>query len=411
MKKTKISYAKRIDDYDLFDFIDDFLSISLLLASIYMIPASGGLSILSSIGIAQGLFHVKDQVINIRDYVNVEEDGTYIINEEFIQAVLTAAQNLEEQGFKNYRSCLNSSGNYVYRGISSFYENAVPNSPLVSVIYTYEGLERLACVNGWIKEIDHNFNTINISYKLYKNGKYSYSGNSYAVYYWFNDSLASDFFLTMSMPMFNTLEDAEAAYKTNNFSNALNYREKPWFSKGASYIPTYTGGSVRVSRNVIININQKISSVASNESLSTDEKIAILQEYIHTGISGDTGNDGGSGGGDSGSNGSDSDNGNSDDNDSGSSDKDYDDNKDLPPGTELSDTNLWLKKIYLKVCQIYSKNSDSSRQSVNNAAKSIEELTEMLTKSPSTITTDLDNNKGQLENISEQESSNLSGSA
>lgn len=70
---------------------------------------------------------------------------------------------------------------------------------------------------------------------------------------------------------------------------------------------------------------------------------------------------------------------------------------------DMATTNNWLSKIYSKVSQISDKLSSSASQSMSEVVESIENLQKMLKKYLSEITGDLDDIKGQLEEMSEQE--------
>ncbi len=78
---------------------------------------------------------------------------------------------------------------------------------------------------------------------------------------------------------------------------------------------------------------------------------------------------------------------------------------------DLSTTNSWLSKIYAKVSQIFDKMSDGSdgtggsilQKGLDSILVKLDELSGMLKKYLSEITGDLDDIKGQLENMTEQE--------
>lgn len=300
--------------------------------------------------------------VTIGKYIYENSDGTYTISPEFVQAVMDAAQRLEDQGFNNYSSLKNSLGRYEYRGASTFIENQ-PARDSFSVTYSLESEKRLVCVDGtaWHINSDGSLsNSYDFDYKMYRNGQYYTSGRR-SVWYWFNDSAVLEFSLGMNMPMYNTMDEAKVAVSSGDYSDALNYRERQIFRRHSSYTPTYSGGAVTVNRTVIENISQKIVEVDEDASLTDDQKIEELQEYIRTG--GNTGG-GGTGG--------------------GSGDTDYEDNKDLPAGTDLTDTNSWLKKIYLKVCQIYDRMNlaveDAEQTALAKIQESLDEIIVQLKK-------------------------------
>lgn len=114
---------------------------------------------------------------------------------------------------------------------------------------------------------------------------------------------------------------------------------------------------------MINNINQKIAEVDSDDSLTDDQKIEILQQYIYSGGTSGTG-----GGG----------------SENYPGHTDYDDNKDIPPGNDLTDTNSWLKKIYLKVCQIYDRMHETvvctGHIALDSIQSKLDEISETLKK-------------------------------
>ena len=77
---------------------------------------------------------------------------------------------------------------------------------------------------------------------------------------------------------------------------------------------------------------------------------------------------------------------------------------------DLSTTNNWLSKIYTRLGDILAKISESAGQSMNDVVEGIENLKKMLEKYLKTITSDLDDIKGQLEDMSEQEFNDKSDS-
>lgn len=335
-----------VDDYDLKDAIEDIINVALVVGGIVSIPASGGLTALGFLSILGGLLGATDSIENIQNYITDNGDGTYTIDESLIQAVMDAAEELDKQGFNNYHALKNSLGNYVYHGAETFTQG----NYVYSVTYSYEGTERLVCAGGWICDIDNDFDSVRITYKFYNNGNCESISSKPSTFHWFNDSNLSNYALGMNMPLYNTVQDAKSAYEKNDYSDALNYREKPIFRRHSSYTPTYTGGPVTVHRTVIDNINSEITKVDADDSLSDDQKIEILQQYIFSGGASITPTP-----------------------PPAPSDPDYDDNKDLPSGTDLTDTNSWLKKIYLKVCQIYAKMNAAVEDAEDAALAKIQE--------------------------------------
>ena len=415
MKKTKLSLLNRIfvlfcslflltssiflsystvvyADYDDFDFGVSVANVSLIILGLLETGFSGGT--LTPVAAGQIIVALTSEGKHIYDYLSDNGDGTYTINEEFIQAVMDAAEKLEAQGFTDKDIIKQKNERYQFHYVVTSSQNYHNN------VYgcMYEGVidmnGRAACM---VSPYDFYPGSFLFS-------KFYAIKSSHIVEYErikFNDGYTRDLGNAMifgetygaNVPIFSDA-DSLNDYLANGtgYKDALNYREKPIFRRHSAYTPTYSGGSVRVTRNVIDNINSKIAEVDSDDSLTDDQKIEILQQYILTGETGGTGGTGGSG--------------------SGDKDSDYDDNKDLLPGTDLIDTNSWLKKIYLKVCQIYDKMS----LAVENFKKFfifedapginmryITSLFERMLEQLRGISDDLGDIKGQLADMSEQE--------
>lgn len=164
-----------------------------------------------------------------------------------------------------------------------------------------------------------NSRKANLTQEIYLNGKFER--------YYYNVNVVGGSGCTyayVNVPVFRTIEDALSAFDSGNFSTALNYKKRPHFRRHSTYMSTYTGGPVTVNRTVIDGIDQKITEVDADDSLTDDEKIEVIRKYILTG--------------------------GSDDSDPATPPRDPE--EDTPAGTDLSDTNSWLKKIYLKVSAI-----------------------------------------------------------
>lgn len=365
MSYNRIVHAE--DDYDLKDSIEDIINIALVAGGIASIPASGGLTALGFLSIVGGVLGATDSMENIYDYITDNGDGTYTINEEFVQAVLDAAEKLEEQGFtdKDIIKQKNDRYDLHYEVVCS---EATCFQHYDKVTIKYEGLIFMngfaACLITSSSEVGyyvlHLFYADNSIHLVeYQRAVYSCG----VVLNGSNMTLKGQTF-GANVPIFSDVNSLNA-YLSNGtgYKDALNYRETPLFRRHSVYTPTYTGGSVTVNRTVIENINQKIAEVDSDESLTDDQKIELLKQYIFSGgTSGTIGNGSGSYPGDT----------------------DYDDNKDLPSGTDLSDTNSWLKKIYLKVCQIYDRMNtavvDAEQAALAKIQESLDEIIEQLKK-------------------------------
>lgn len=408
MSYSQVLYAEEVTKDDLFD---SFLAIAIAIAGAIVEPPVGipALALL--------FYDVASASYTIGEYIYENSDGTYTVSEDFIQAVMDAAEKLEAQGFTDSNVESQSSG-YLYNYMWTVSNTYIYNHPYKTTpeshhdIYNWQGEigVRVAGFNDIQSGTDSNGRAytsyLHNVYKYDKNyGFLTFSGYGTGVsstdgqktYYnlsastgdsvtSYDGSKKSDTYSVTSsfggnFPIFSSLEAVKNYLKTGNgYKDALNYRPTPLFRRHSSYTPTYTGGAVTVNRTVINNINSKITEVDADDSLTDDQKIEILQQYIRTGGVNPTPTSPPT-----------------------PTDPDYDDNKDLPSGTDLTDTNSWLKKIYLKVCQIYAKMSDTAGQSMSEVVESIENLKQILKTYLSEITGDLDDIKGQLEEMSEQE--------
>lgn len=133
----------------------------------------------------------------------------------------------EQYSFTGYDAIKNSSGNYVYHGVSSYRQLSVPNASISHVIYSLESSYPLVCCGGSIWRVSNGDigKLDSIHYEIYENGILKYSGNRTAVWYWFNDPYASSFSLSLNMPMYNTYQEGKSAVASGDYSGALNYAE------------------------------------------------------------------------------------------------------------------------------------------------------------------------------------------
>lgn len=335
-------------DYDVIDAADDLLNICLVIGGIIFSAPSGGLSYLATI---KGIIGLRDSAENLIDYITDNGDGTYTIDESLIQAALQAAEELEAQGFTDKDIIKQKNGSYDFHyavSNSQFMHNYVPGC-------TFEGLINM---NGLVACHVEPYPTFPGTYLFKK--MYAYNSSHIVEYerkkFWNGDTdnLGSSAIFGetfgANVPIFSDL-DSLNSYLANGtgYKDALNYRPAPLFRRHSSYSPIYTGGAVTVNRTVIDNINSKITEVDADDSLSDDQKIEILQQYIRSGVNPTPTPP------------------------PAPSDPDYDDNKDLPSGTDLTDTNSWLKKIYLKVCQIYAKMNAAVEDAEDAALAKIQE--------------------------------------
>lgn len=176
-----------------------------------------------------------------------------------------------------------------------------------------------------------------------------------------------------SIPIYNSLEGLKQGLRSGDFSGAYNYGKTGEF-EAPSYTGTYTGGDITILTDKLDALRDKIKELEdSNKSL--EEKLKELLEWLE--LTGG-GNEGGG---------------------------------DVNIDIDLSTTNSWLSKIYAKVSQIFDKMSDGSdgtggsilQKGLDSILVKLDELSGMLKKYLSEITGDLDDIKGQLENMTEQE--------
>ncbi|MCX4353816.1 MAG: hypothetical protein OSJ60_19690, partial [Lachnospiraceae bacterium] len=177
-----------------------------------------------------------------------------------------------------------------------------------------------------------------------------------------------------SIPVYHSLFSLKEGLRTGDFSAAYNYGKPVSSGESSSYTGEYTGGDITVLTSSLDALRDKIAELEkSNKSL--EEKLKELLEWLKSG------GGSGSGGGD------------------------------VTVDIDLSTTNGWLSKIYEKVSQIFDKISSGSdgtggnilQESLDAVLAKLDELNVMLKKYLSEITGDLDDIKGQLANMSEQE--------
>lgn len=114
--------AHAADDYDIIDAAEDVLNICIVIGGLIFAPATDGISLLAT---TKNILGLRDSIEGLRDYITDNGDGTYTISEEFIQAALDAAQELESRGFHDFKEIQNASGLYSVVGSSAeVYQNS-----------------------------------------------------------------------------------------------------------------------------------------------------------------------------------------------------------------------------------------------------------------------------------------------
>lgn len=182
-------------------------------------------------------------------------------------------------------------------------------------------------------------------------------------------------FNSSTIPVYTSFDMMKEAFYSGDYSHAENYSVGTSSCETPSYTGEYNGGDITVLTSSLDALRDKIAELeASNESL--EEKLKELLEWLKL-----TGGGSGGGGGD------------------------------VTVDIDLSTTNGWLSKIYEKVSQIFDKISGGLagtggnilQESLDAVLAKLDELNVMLKKYLSEITGDLDDIKGQLANMSEQE--------
>lgn len=131
-----------------------------------------------------------------------------------------------------------------------------------------------------------------------------------------------------SIPVYHSLSAAMDGLRTGDFSGAYNYGKVPECETPA-YTGTYDGGDITVPTEKLEGIQDKLDEIDQTDK-DIYEKLKELLEWL-------LGN-GGIGG-----------------------------------GTDMTATNLWLEKIYLKVCQIYDKMNSAVEGAEQTALTKIQE--------------------------------------
>lgn len=138
-----------------------------------------------------------------------------------------------------------------------------------------------------------------------------------------------------SIPIYNSLEGLKQGLRSGDFSGAYNYGKTGEF-EAPSYTGTYTGGDITILTDKLDALRDKIKELEdSNKSL--EEKLKELLEWLE--LTGG-GNEGGG---------------------------------DVNIDIDLSTTNNWLSKIYAKVSQIFDKISETATGSVDAVSAKLQE--------------------------------------
>lgn len=172
-------------------------------------------------------------------------------------------------------------------------------------------------------------------------------------------------FNSSTIPVYTSFDMMKDAFHSGDYSHAENYSVGTSSGETSSYTGEYNGGDITVLTSSLDALRDKIAELeASNKSL--EEKLKELLEWLKL-----TG--GGSGGGD------------------------------VTVDIDLSTTNTLLSKILAKVTQIFDKMSETAGNTMDSVVDSIKNLERMLNRYLSAITGDLDDIKGKLDQMTEEE--------
>lgn len=138
-----------------------------------------------------------------------------------------------------------------------------------------------------------------------------------------------------SIPIYHSLSALKEGLRTGDFSAAYNYGKPVSSGESSSYTGEYTGGDITVLTEKLNGISDKLKEI-DDTGKSIDEKLKELLDWLLE--------NGGTGG-----------------------------------GADLTETNNWLEKIYLKVSQIFDKMSGTAEGAADTVHAKIQEtLDEML---------------------------------
>ena len=279
-------------DYSEWEAAESITGIALALVGIVG-TVSTGFSLPALAAVAGGVFATVDGIDGLKNMLIDNGDGTFTMTPEFIQLVLDEAKKIDETGFHDYESIKDISGNYVITG----FNNGKSGNDIVNIMYNgtseykpflyvnhltnpFGGSSDSCTFEHYTGDgTNHSYARITVKYTQYINGKLDVSnGSTYQI-------TGTDY--GVNIPMYTNISDFYAAVQSGDYSKSLNYREK-MFEYGSIYAPIYTGGSVRISKQVLDRFEDKLKEV--NEKYdSVDDKINALYEYIFNNDSGSSG--------------------------------------------------------------------------------------------------------------------------
>lgn len=363
------------------DLIKDAVNIALGAAGIYAVVQSGGTMAPLIIPYIETLAGAG---FDVHDYVTQDESaGTTTISADFVNLVLQAYKEYRKENSEKFNGVMapGSDGYYHYDSLSIKVNNKDFNN---SCLYTYTNINtRYPCalisysgvqltegsfsgkyslLNDMVfydKDVDEFYfysghssmipasekqhlndfgQTINSLYifrphltQKYDDGRF-YETDTQCVCVDTISRQTSSFVIasSSSVPIYESLAALKEGLRTGDFSAAYNYGKPASSGESSNYTGEYTGGDITILTEKLNGISGKLKEI-DDTGKSIDEKLKELLDWL-------IGNGGNTGG-----------------------------------NADLTTTNSWLEKIYLKVCQIFDKISETAGGAVDTAGAKIQE--------------------------------------
>lgn len=396
------------------DLLKDAVDIALAAAGIWAVAQTGGAITPLLIPYIETL---AGSGFDVYHYITQDEEaGTTTISADFVNLVLQAYQQYREENGEKFDGVMEpgSDGYYHYDSlllVKSGWNIAYPNDdfdltttytdintffPMAVVVYSNRtssenSRNQISRMYGiFYNKTENEFYAVNdfdviegeeslkydfsqaLSGYLYVGvpqilERYTKSGNTrrWENYVFFGGSTgghpptASLEAYSASIPVYHSLSAAMDGLRSGDFSGAYNYGKMPDCETPA-YTGTYDGGDITVPTEKLEGIQDKLDEIDQTDK-DIYEKLKELLEWLI-----------GNGGGTSGS-------------------------------IDLTTTNSWLEKIYFKVCQISDKISETAGGAVDTVNTKLQETLDEILSTLRTISGDVNDIKGQLETMSEQE--------
>lgn len=355
--------------------MEDALYVALSALGIYGYVQSGGVLNLSVL--MPFIYSIAGEGVDLHGYITQDEEaGTTTISADFVNLVLQAYKQYQKENGAKFNGTLKQDTDdmyYIYgetvhtvisteRGwnyvsyISDF-KCAYPvallyfnNSEMVK--YTYWGTsifdrdwgKGTGCLaffyngnsdstNGGINLLNNYFSMVkepaNPFVTIYRDGEENSTSSNFSVFGCFgeiNDIISS--VSSSTIPVYTSFDLMVSDLQSGKYTHADNYGKMPECETPA-YTGTYEGGDITVPTEKLEGIQDKLDEIDKTDK-DIYEKLKELLEWL-------LGN-GGIGG-----------------------------------GTDVTATNSWLEKIYLKVCQIFDKISETATGAVDTVNTKLQE--------------------------------------